>query len=213
MKGALLAASAAALLTGAALAADLPRGPSPYYSAPPAAGPFNWGGWYVGGNVGYEWASVPGSIATVPGSTASPNGAVGGIQGGYNWQWGQFVLGGETDLQISGADDTFAPWKFSNRWFGTLRARAGYAMNNILFFGTFGLGYGDLKVENLTASETHTMLGWTGGAGMEVGLTPNWSAKAEYLYMDLGNNTAYAITGTNLGLHANFLRFGVNYHF
>jgi outer membrane immunogenic protein len=56
------------------------------------------------------------------------------------------------------------------------------------------------------------MVGWAGGAGMEVGLTPNWSAKVEYLYMDLGNRT-FAITGNGLGLHSNYLRFGVNYHF
>ena len=36
-------------------------------------------------------------------------GIAGGIQVGYNWQSGQFVFGGETDLQLSGADDTFAP--------------------------------------------------------------------------------------------------------
>jgi outer membrane immunogenic protein len=205
MKRALLASMAAALLAGAAAAADLPRGPVPYYSNSPAPTGFSWAGWYVGGNVGYEWA-------TVPGSSANPKGVAGGLQGGYNWQFGQFVFGGETDLQLSGADDTFAPWKFSNPWFGTLRARAGYAMNNILFYGTLGLGYGDLKAENLAANETHTMAGWAGGAGMEVGMTPNWSAKVEYLYMDLGNRT-FAITGNDLGLHANYLRFGVNYHF
>jgi outer membrane immunogenic protein len=47
---------------------------------------------------------------------------------------------------------------------------------------------------------------------MEVGLTPNWSAKAEYLYMDLGNHT-YTLTGNDLGLRASILRLGVNYHF
>ena len=51
---------------------------------------------------------------------------LGGVQAGYNVQYSQFVFGGETDLQVSGANDTFAPWKFSNPWFGTLRARAGW---------------------------------------------------------------------------------------
>ena len=95
------------------------------------------------------------------------------------------MFGGETDLQISGADDTFAPWKFSNPWFGTLRGRAGYAFNNILLYGTLGLAYGDLKGELLGADETKTETGWAGGLGAEVGFTPNWSAKVEYLYMDL----------------------------
>ena len=60
-------------------------------------------------------------------------------------QFGQFVFGAETDLQVSGADDTFASWKFSNPWFGTLRGRAGVAMNNVMFYGTLGLAYGTLE--------------------------------------------------------------------
>jgi len=203
MRRAILIATTA-LTASAALAADLPRGPVPYYSTSPAAG-FNWAGWYAGLNAGYEWGRVYGSLANI-------TGFAGGLQGGYNWQYGQFVFGGETDLQLSGADDTFAPWKFSNPWFGTARARAGYAMNNILFFGTLGLAYGDVKAENLGFNETHTSLGWTGGAGMEVGFNRNWSAKVEYLYMDLGNRS-YALTGNDLDLRASILRFGVNYHF
>jgi outer membrane immunogenic protein len=203
MRRAILAA-ATALMATTALAADLPRGPVPYYSTSQAVG-FNWAGWYAGANVGYDWGRVYGSLANV-------TGFAGGLQGGYNWQYGQFVFGGETDLQLTGADDTFAPWKFSNPWFGTTRARAGYALNNILFFGTLGLAYGDVKVENLGNNETHTSLGWAGGAGMEVGFTPKWSAKVEYLYMDLGNR-GYTITGNDLDLRASILRFGVNYHF
>ena len=70
------------------------------------------------------------------------------MQGGVNWQIGQFVLGAETDFQLSDADDTFAPWKFSNPWFGTLRGRAGVALNNVMFYGTVGLAYGSLTAQN-----------------------------------------------------------------
>jgi outer membrane immunogenic protein len=142
----------------------------------------------------------------------SPSGLEGGLQAGYNWQSGQFVFGGETDIQVSGTDDTFAPWKFANPWFGTLRGRAGYAMNNILFYGTFGLAYGQLKGTFLGLDESKTHTGWAGGLGMEVGITPNWSAKIEYLYMDLSNR-AYSITGTSNGFETNMVRFGINYHF
>ena len=55
-------------------------------------------------------------------------------------------------------------------------------------------------------------LGWTVGLGMEVGLTPNWSAKVEYLYIDL-TDRSYTVTGTDNGLESNLLRFGVNYRF
>ncbi|MGB7717773.1 MAG: porin family protein, partial [Pseudolabrys sp.] len=73
--------------------------------------------------------------------SGDPSGIAGGGQLGYNWQVGQFVFGAETDIQVSGADDTFAPWKFSNQWFGTLRGRAGYAINNVLLFASAGLAY------------------------------------------------------------------------
>ena len=204
MKRKLLAAAVAVLMAGAASAADLGRGPAPYYSAPAVSG-YNWAGFYAGLNAGYEWGKVSGTAG-------NPSGLAGGVQAGYNWQNGQFVFGGETDLQLSGADDTFAPWKFSNPWFGTLRGRIGYAMNNILFYGTGGLAYGDLKGELNSLTETKTEFGWTLGAGMEVGLAPNWSAKVEYLYMDLGSRS-FSITGNENGFSASVLRLGVNYHF
>lgn len=198
---ALIAAGVTAAST--AFAADIQRGAA-YYSPAPAA-LYNWSGFYAGANVGYEWGKVSNS-------SVSPSGLAGGLQAGYNWQNAQFVFGGETDIQISGADDTFAPYKFSNPWFGTLRARAGYAMNNILVYGTLGLAYGGLTGERAGLSESKTQTGWTAGAGMEVGVTNNWSVKVEYLYMDLGRRS-YSITGVDNGLQASMLRFGINYHF
>lgn len=207
MKNTIRASAAAILLAsaaGVAAAADLPRGSAPYY-APAPSGIYNWSGFYAGVNLGYEWGKVTNS-------GINPSGVAGGAQAGYNWQNGQFVFGGETDIQLSGADDTFAPWKFSNPWFGTLRGRVGYAFSNILAYATGGLAYGNLKAESGNLSEDKTQLGWTLGAGMEVGLAPNWSAKVEYLYMDLGNRF-YSITGVENGLQSSVLRLGVNYHF
>jgi len=206
MKKTILAMTVASLVVaaGTATAADLPRSSAPYYS-PLTPSVYNWGGAYAGLNVGYEWGRITNN-------NASPSGLEGGLQAGYNWQSGQFVFGGETDIQVSGADDTFAPWKFANPWFGTLRGRAGYAMNNVLFYGTFGLAYGMLKGTFAGLDESKTHVGWAGGLGMEVGFTPNWSAKIEYLYMDL-NNRAYSITGTSNGFETNMVRFGINYHF
>jgi len=197
--------TAASIAAGAAFAADLPRGPTPYYSAPAASGLYNWTGPYAGLNVGYEWGRITNT-------SGSPSGLAGGGQAGYNWQSGQFVFGGETDLQITGADDTFAPYKFSNPWFGTLRGRAGVAFNNVLLYATLGLAYGDVKGQFTGLDETKTEVGWTGGIGAEYGFTPNWSAKVEYLYMDLASRT-FSITGTADGLHANLVRLGLNYHF
>src|SRR4029453_3053403 len=151
MKKKMLAISVAAVAAaGSAAAADLPRGPAPYYY-PPASSIYNWSGFYAGLNLGYEWGKVTSS-------SFNPAGIAGGGQLGYNWQTGQFVFGAETDIQPSAAGGTFAPWKFSNPWFGTLRGRAGYAMNNILLFATAGLAYGNLKAEAFGIDENKTLL-------------------------------------------------------
>jgi outer membrane immunogenic protein len=195
-------AVAVALMGGVASAADIQRGP--YVSGP--SGAYNWVGPYVGANAGYQWGSTTNN-------PTKPSGLTGGVQAGYNWQYGQFVFGAETDLQLSGADDVFAGWKFSNPWFGTVRGRAGYAMNNILVYGTLGLAYGGLKGETAAGlTESKTLGGWAGGLGMEVGFTPNWTARAEYLYIDLGDRN-YAITGSANGLESSILRLGLNYRF
>lgn len=201
------ATAALALIAAPAGAADIPRqGARLPYAAPAPAVTFTWTGPYLGVNLGHQWSSLSPLVG-------EPSGISGGIQGGYNWQFGQLVVGGEADIQASAAEDTFAAYKFSNPWFGTLRGRAGYAMNNILLYGTLGFAYGGIKGETTTGlSESKTHGGWAGGLGMEVGITPNWTARAEYIYMDLGDRT-YAITGAANGLESNILRFGVNYRF
>ena len=202
--GTFLGAALLVAMGGTALAADLPAGN--YYTTPAPLSAYSWAGPYLGANIGYEW----GEVSNNP---TNPSGLAGGIEAGYNWQFGQFVAGAEADIQASGAEDTFAPWQFSNPWFGTLRGRAGVAIGNTLLFGTAGVAYGSLTVEtpgNLT--ETRTSLGWVAGGGLEVGFTPRWSAKAEWLYLDLSDRS-YSLTGTTNGLAANLLRLGVNYHF
>jgi outer membrane immunogenic protein len=197
-------AAGAAWAAGAASAADLPR-PS-YYTATAPLSAYSWTGPYLGGNLGYEWG-------TTSNNPTRPSGFAGGVEGGYNWQIGQFVLGGEADLQVSGANDRFAPWKFSNPWFGTVRGRAGYAVSNVLLYATAGLAFGELSAETFgLASENHIDVGWTAGAGIEAGFAANWSAKVEYLFVDLSSNN-FALTVTSNGLSANLFRMGVNYHF
>src|ERR1700726_775461 len=125
---------------GGAWGADLPH-PS-YYTAPAPLSAYSWTGLYLGGNLGRAWG-------TTSNNPTRPSGFAGGLQGGYNWQTGQLVFGGEADIQLSGANDTFAPWKFSNPWFGTLRGRAGFAVNNILIYGTAGVAFGELQAQTI----------------------------------------------------------------
>jgi outer membrane immunogenic protein len=101
-------------MTGVAAAADFPS--NNYYAPSPPPLAFSWAGPYLGANLGYEWG-------TVDNNPTRPSGVAGGAQGGFNWQRGAFVYGAEADFQLSAAEDTSAPWQFSNSWFGTVRGR------------------------------------------------------------------------------------------
>ena len=198
---------AATCVTASAQAADIyGRRPyaQPYTVAQPLAN--SWIGPYIGGNLGYGWGDVSNN-------GAKPSGVLGGLQAGYNWQNGAWVAGIEADLQLSSADDTFAPWKFSNPWFGTVRGRVGYAFNSILLYGTGGLAFGALKAQLPGGlSESNTSAGWTIGAGAEFALNQNWSAKVEYLYVDLSDKN-FLMTGMSNGYQFSTVRVGVNYRF
>ncbi|HET7678537.1 MAG TPA: outer membrane protein [Xanthobacteraceae bacterium] len=189
-------------MIGAARTADLQGISRPYAVPAPAYAAYNWMGPYIGANVGYQWGEI---------APTEPSGGAFGLQAGYNWQNGALVIGGETDIQWSNAEDVVAPLKFANSWFGTLRGRAGYAMNNVLAYGTGGLAYGGVELTAGGLSQSKTHFGWTLGVGAEVGLTPNWTARVEYLYFDLTDHTYF--TGTSHGLESSLLRAGVNYKF
>jgi opacity protein-like surface antigen len=89
------AAVTIALAATAASAADIPR--APYYTAPAPIGAYSWSGPYLGLNLGYQWGYTTNN-------PTRPSGTAGGIQAGYNWQSGQFVYGGEMDLNLSAAE-------------------------------------------------------------------------------------------------------------
>jgi outer membrane immunogenic protein len=195
-----IAAICLVVSAGTACAADIPRGP---YTAAPPYPTYNWVGPYVGPNLGYQSARAT--------NAGDISGIMGGVQAGYNWQFGAFIVGAETDLQGSDADGRSGTSRFANPWFGTLRGRVGYALDNVMLYATFGFAYGGGRIETNGLRESNTHVGWAGGAGMEVGLTPNWSVKAEYLFVDLSDQR-YVLFG-NTGFGSNILRLGANYRF
>ena len=112
----------------------------------------------------------------------------------------------------TGADETFAPWKFSNPWFGTLRGRAGYAFSNVLFYGTGGLAFGELRGATFGLSETHTNAGWTRALGAEMAW-PRTGARRSSTSMSISPAATSVITGVSNGYRFGVIRAGVNYHF
>ena len=209
-------------LTGAAAAADLARPqPVPYYpNAAVVPPPFSWTGFYVGINGGGGFGS---SNWDSTGSRNISGGLVGGTVG-YNYQFGQWVTGLEGDVDwadINGSTNNACPpgCKTSDTWLATARGRFGYAADRFLPFVTAGAAFGDIRASApglISSSATKT--GWTVGAGLEAALTNNWTAKVEYLYVDLGSfNCGLACSGVlttdKVSFNANLLRAGVNYKF
>jgi outer membrane immunogenic protein len=159
------------------------------------------------------------------GSSSSRDGFIGGLQAGYNQQFGMFVGGVEADINVLGnrrittSLDSAASAPFglpagfvvvdtSSRldWLGTLRLRGGVAIDRLLVYGTGGLAYGAPKnridvsigpfLPSHTGSNDDVRAGWTLGTGAEYAVTNNLTMKAEYLYYDLGRTTVTA-TATN----------------
>jgi outer membrane immunogenic protein len=224
MKRLLFAGVTLLALTGtqAALAADLPPG----VVYPAVAPRFTFTGFYVGGTVGgvlagSNYIEAPSgafgpafspSIAAAGSSSVSPRGVIGGIEAGYNWQAGMFVLGLETD---------FSGWDLSSS--------SGVANGNMLTYLTAGLAVSNVSLSQsillsavgptLAGSASSTQLGWTAGGGVEYALTWNWSIKAEYLYFSYSNQSAAQVsggagTGTVTGnLTGSIARAGFDYRF
>ena len=226
----LLAGVVAAALSAPALAADMPPQAqvSPVYKAPPPQA-FDWRGFYLGINGGYALGRSSWSDPAVGGDSGKfdVNGGLLGGQIGYNWQLGNTVIGLESDIdwaKLSGstaaggvcATDGGGTCRTEQSWFGTTRARLGYAFGSILPYITGGLAYGDIKAVQPGVTSRDTKAGWTAGAGVEYGFTKNWSAKAEYLHIDLGTATFMgAASGTNTlkaPITEDILRAGLNYH-
>jgi outer membrane immunogenic protein len=113
-------------------------------------------------------------------------------------------------------------------WFGTVRGRIGYAIGDRgtwLPYITGGLAYGESKIDGsgslvgvpVAFSVSDTRVGWTVGAGIEWAFADQWSAKLEYLFMDLGSDPAVVLTSTTSittnRMTDNIARVGVNLRF
>lgn len=252
-------AAAAVGTASTAMAADLPV----KAAVMPVVAAFNWTGFYVGGNIGYGWANGDTAFDPLPSAAAfinlapttlrpDPKGVVGGLQLGYNWQTGRFVLGVEADIQASRMSGTvtqtpiiqnngtpfpgagFLQASQKTNWFGTVRGRAGFLVQDtLLVFATGGLAYGhvdytantDFRPAGTTqypASVGKTKTGWTVGGGVEWAFMQNWSAKFEYLHYRLGDETQTVNAVPLLPpfqvrytwrTTADIVRAGLNWHF
>jgi outer membrane immunogenic protein len=213
-----------------ALAADPPslRG-APFYAPPPA---FTWTGFSIGIVGGGALGSAEQTDSTPWSSgTYRVGGGLVGASLGYNWQVNNFVFGLEGDgsaawvrgstLGIPPAFPAcFLPDCAANlAALGTGRARLGFAVDRFLPYVTGGGAVGALHgQEGVGSGGTRAVVGWTVGAGIEAKLSQDWSAKLEYLHLDLGNRVLFdedipPVFAERVRFSSEIVRVGLNYQF
>jgi outer membrane immunogenic protein len=235
---------------------------------------WSWTGFYIGANAGYSTGrdDFTQTLVAVPGpggvlltssspNTIAPKGGFGGLQIGYNWQFGAFVLGAEADYQWADQTDTTCGGLCGNlivpgvtiigtagsansvhqkvKSFSTARARLGWANDGALIYITGGGAWMQVdSTESISfavipgfgpfttaASFSDTKSGYSIGAGIEMRLWWNWTAKVEYLHLDVSGVThifaagfPFAVPGgsftTTTGrIKDDIFRVGLNYKF
>jgi outer membrane immunogenic protein len=231
-----LGIAVAALLgtTAAAHAADLTVAPEAIAAPAPA---FSWTGFYAGVHAGYGWADLDTFYSENLGVGGKPDGFLGGGQVGYNYQLSNnVVLGLEADAALADLEDDGkqgdSDFAFGTgakiTALGTVRGRAGYAVDRVLPYVTGGFAWANARtgvtvggdaIPNFSFTDTKVFTGWTVGAGLEYAMTSNITAKVEYLYADLGSKDLdpHAFDANNL-LRADLsslqtVKFGLNYKF
>jgi outer membrane immunogenic protein len=209
--GVLLAATAISVLAAPALAADL-GAPEPL-PAPPvvqAAPENNWTGFYLGALLGYNW----GTSDTDAVGDIDTDGIEGGAYVGANYQWGNFVVGAEGDLLYSGANGDDGGIDVDQGLNGSMRARAGIALDRFLVYGTGGAAVTSLELDDGISDDQQTLWGWTLGAGTEAMVWRNVTARVEYRYTDYQDKTfdlGGGSTDSDLSTHS--VRAGVGVKF
>ncbi len=203
----LLASVGALALTGsAALAADLPsRAPPPVYLPPPPI--FTWTGIYVGGQIGYAWASGNNDFTGFdpffgPGGTfisstigGNPSGVIGGAHVGYNYQINQWVVGLEGSVDGTSLSNTAAAFFPDGTTItaqsradiqGSIRGRLGIAWDRALIYATGGVAFGGFN--------TNVSIANTGFLNGGVPFFANGSVSSTRVGWTVGGGIDYAIT-------------------
>jgi len=174
------------------------------------SGAFSVSGYLAGGTLGFNYQIGP---------------WVYGIEGDFDWT---HLTGnsGSTCGALFDALQTNQGCETESAWLATVRGRVGYAFpglagDSVLIFGTAGAAVARIKTGLIPPStfDSSTDAGWAVGAGLEVAFAPNWTAKVEYLFIDLPNATCTttmncgAVAGSTVTFNENMVRAGVNFKF
>ena len=193
---------------------------------------FDWSGLYLGGHVAYGRGRATNTLSD-PDPAPSSNRfgfLLGGLQAGYNYVLSsRLLLGIEADVSFPNfLEDGLIASRATAQGTGvtdqidyvaTLRGRLGYAFDHWLLYGTGGFAWSQARLIETPgfASDTDKSLptrsGWSLGAGAELSLAKDWTARIEYLYDRFGNATAAFASGTvyQSAFDIHTLRLGLDY--
>ncbi len=248
MKRALLVGVAVALISGPALAAEMTLpGPEQTYSRPSSTWmqPYDWTGFYFGANVRYDRSKTDSS--TINTATGAPDAFVSstnsnfheGGQLGFDYMTGsRFVFGvladgatgSDTLVNLVNAAGTAMHSEESKTVVsGTVRGRIGYALYNVMLYGTGGWAWTDGSVvrtqvtgkagtakPGTVESGPANLTGWTAGGGLSFGFWHNWEVFGEYRYTNYQpNNIVFAVSQRSLTSNttANSVAVGLSFKF
>ncbi len=221
-----VALSGAAIMSARAADQAVPSGPA-YYPNAYYPSSINWTGWYVGLQFGGAFGHASWTNPfTGAGDSLNPAGVLGGAQIGVNWMRDSFLLGAEADFAGTDLESSTAGASFRSRWLSLVTGRVGYAFNQYLLYAKGGAAFGSERttvVTNLAGitadSATTTQTGWTVGGGVEYALSPNWSARLEYDFVDLPSHgvvfvaPGIASRGASVDFTIQKVVAGINYRF
>ena len=232
----LLTTASSVVLSGAALAADLPTHKAPMAPAPVATTTvFSWTGPYIGAFAGGNWAKVTTSDLTNPGfggPALNSNGLTVGGLAGFNWGFSGFILGGEVEAGYDhrSASASYAgfggvPTSVSDYGAaeGRARGRIGFGWNNWLLFAAGGGTVTDLRMSyalpGLGQELDRWRGGWNVGGGLEWAFNDHWILRGEYIYDRFGdrgygfNAQNAAFDSQNVRLQESTARAAIAYKF
>ena len=212
------------------------------YAPPEEMRPSDWTGPYIGGFI--SGVFVEGRYDATPicigpclpiDPDISGTGFAGGVLGGFNYDMGGFLIGVEGDYgwgdKVADNDDPAEDTYLEFSDIATLRARAGFLMDNTLIYATGGAAFinatfggevGDPAGSRISESDSQWVTGWVVGGGMEHAFTEGLHARIEYLYLDVPDESFDLATGVPInpggsvdvdfeGVH--MVRAGLTYNF
>ncbi len=201
-------AGMASLVSPAAIAGDIAGYPrdkvySKIYETPA----FSWQGAYAGLHSG--------SSSRRLNPFAGGEGLTGGVQAGYNLQFGRAVVGAEIEgSYLGGAEQPVPGGSLEETWRAAAKARAGLSFDRTLLFGTVGYTLTRLDPDDSIRRRGSWESGYLFGGGVEHSFVRGWSAKLEYNYVGTpGVRTTTALGSSDRDLTSHVLKIGLNYRF